>query len=835
MSRKRTRARKGRLAQEARHTDFPLEALEQKAQAELAAGHHREAIGCYKDLLKREPRSQWVAELARAYQGRAAALSTKGMVKEALIIWQNRSEFCSRPLAEPFFFHLLLRNHQVQEAIVLLREHHAWLEQHDHLPELRQEFAAQTLAGHTEIISGLAPDDPVVKDYPLASAALDAYARGDDLGLAQQLKQISYRSPYRDLGRILKALCQMDTDPEQAGSLLERIAETSPFTGLASAAGAASRTGPALFRELRRLDKEARCFIAALQGWSAQQLEAVQELFRLGEQPGPDALLRFLVRHRTLLGEAYVRQTGLKLLVKQPRLGVEFARAFGAPSTFDLARIEALRDERDPDPTMTYASWLDALEALEDAGACQGTEEGLCAALLLRRMAEHCQGDDSMQVEITQALERSLNYDPDKPQTYLQLISHYRQGGQLKDARRLVDQALGRYPDDIHVLTAGVEAAVAGEAFKKAAGLAQRILDLDPINPKVRDLLLGCHLKHARKQLKKGQLELARKELDEALRWAQSARAQGRVEILRGMLESMAGEEQAAGACFRDANKHLGGGLLGPLHVLLEAGHLGQPMARVLKKAKLPNAQKSLTRESVLALMNELNALVEEDRALLRSTLDCLHSPLQRAADLDLTRAEMELACEVLRRLQHDELRERFAERALARWPDTPVFVYHRIDAGCSGWYMGLPPQKIQELEAALERARADGDERTAHRIGRLLDLSPFIAPKGRPHAGDLEDKLGGLVDMLGVERTMELLLNSGDSAVAEILKTALGPQGLRRLLEAHARGEPIAIAQALSGVSGGLDEAAPVPVGRRSEDRRGAKRHPDRNQLELF
>ncbi|MGH8625691.1 MAG: hypothetical protein ACREYC_10620 [Gammaproteobacteria bacterium] len=129
MSRKRTRARKGRLTQEARHADFSLEALAQKAQTELAAGHHREAIARYKDLLKRERRSQWVAELASAYQGRAAALSAKGMVKEALIIWQNRAEFCACPLAEPFYFRLLLHNHQVQEAIALFREHQAWLEQ----------------------------------------------------------------------------------------------------------------------------------------------------------------------------------------------------------------------------------------------------------------------------------------------------------------------------------------------------------------------------------------------------------------------------------------------------------------------------------------------------------------------------------------------------------------------------------------------------------------------------------------------------------------------------------------------------------------------------------
>lgn len=78
------------------------------------------------------------------------------------------------------------------------------LETTGYLTDLREQLAAQALAGRTEVIAGLSPEDPVVLDHPIAVDALQAYCRGDDIALESHLKRLPFRSPYRDLRQILK-------------------------------------------------------------------------------------------------------------------------------------------------------------------------------------------------------------------------------------------------------------------------------------------------------------------------------------------------------------------------------------------------------------------------------------------------------------------------------------------------------------------------------------------------------------------------------------------------------------------------------------------------------
>ncbi len=72
--------------------------LEQKAQAALASGRHKDASVIYKALLKGERRGVWVAGLGSAYAARASDLADKGMFKEALVIWEQRAASCETPL-----------------------------------------------------------------------------------------------------------------------------------------------------------------------------------------------------------------------------------------------------------------------------------------------------------------------------------------------------------------------------------------------------------------------------------------------------------------------------------------------------------------------------------------------------------------------------------------------------------------------------------------------------------------------------------------------------------------------------------------------------------------
>ena len=59
------------------------------------------------------------------------------------------------------------------------------------------------------------------------------------------------------------------------------------------------------------------------------------------------------------------------------------------------------------------------------------------------------------------------------------------------------------------ILLHAVDAAVARDAYKKAAGFARRLLALDPINQPVRQRMIELQISHARRQARSKRADLA--------------------------------------------------------------------------------------------------------------------------------------------------------------------------------------------------------------------------------------------------------------------------------------------------------------------------------------
>jgi tetratricopeptide (TPR) repeat protein len=821
MARKRNRNRKHRAGTRKPRANLTQEELEARGIRLLAAGRFREAVADFKNLLQQERRPAWVESLAAAYAGRARGLADKGMFREALVIWQNRAETCQLPLADPAYFELLFQTGQIGPAINLIRAERAFIEQAGLLPGLRELCAVQVLAGNEEILDAFPADDLLKGDTPAALAALQAYCLGEDALMEQQLKTIPFRSPFRDFRQILKALCLLESDATAAGHLLERVESGSPFSVLCTAVRASRLPGAEFMRRYRVMGTAERRFAAALKGWSLQQISLAQELNQLGEHPAADTLLRFLLRHREDLGEEYVREAGMRFPpAVQVRAG--YSKFFAPLSRFHRARIEALRLEEEAPPQQIFNTWRDACLALGYPDRQLDPESALTLALVLRRSVERWLATEPPNKNVLAALENSLHYDPDDPPTYLLLIRLYREQQQLKDARRLLDEALSRYPEDTRVLIEAVETALASDAFKKAARYARQTLELDPINPRVREILVNSHLAHARKQIRQDKIPLARGELDQALDWARTELDRGRVDLVRGILELGEGDILAARALLSSGFGRTGGGLVGRLFLLLEAGRMHHDLATLIKQAQLPKPDRKTSGEQILALVHALNEVRQEDEARLIQAVEFMEGPLKSAANLEYTLPESELICETWLRLEQDDLRSRYAQAALKRWPGTPVFVFHRIDAGHER-FDALSSKDYEALDSAYERAREDGDMRSAHRIGELLDESaPFVEPGQAPFdtAGLLG--AGGAEDM---EALLDFIMNNEGPPDVEAMKRELGPEGVLGLFEAMLRGQS---------VPDDLDELLPGAL-RPKPSKRTRNKPGSKDQFDLF
>jgi len=172
-------------------------ALAEQAHQALETGRFRDAGEHFKALLKLGDHPEHQAGLAAAYEGRARELSAKGMLKEALAIWDNRRQFCPQAPVDPEQITVLIRGGRGGEALRLLRQAESQLEPH-RLTALRTQLAAFYLSGMPGLEQGLAPEDPILLHGVPARAALDAYCRSDDTAAVKALAAIPFRSPYRD-------------------------------------------------------------------------------------------------------------------------------------------------------------------------------------------------------------------------------------------------------------------------------------------------------------------------------------------------------------------------------------------------------------------------------------------------------------------------------------------------------------------------------------------------------------------------------------------------------------------------------------------------------------
>ncbi|WP_295428907.1 hypothetical protein [uncultured Thiodictyon sp.] len=700
------------------------------AQGQAAAGRWREATAAFKDLLKIEDRPEWRLELAAAYAGRARELAAKGMPKEALTLWENRALVAPQLPPELDYCALLLRQGKVQAVLDLLAQAGGRLDGAT-LTALRSHLAALHLAGETAVAAGLPADDPIRALGLTAAAALDAYCRGDDAALQEALAAIPFRSPYRDLAQVLKALQRAPAAPAEAAALLERVGDDSGFAPLRRACALALGPPETLPARLADAGEQTRRFALTLAGWGDERQALWEETRRVGGT-GPQALLRLLQRRRALLGEDWARRQALRLLVPGfPKSAALITEGGGRRlSPDERLLVTAWHAEESPNPWEAIEAWEAYADHLIEAGpGPAGSDAALRVALVLRRVDSHrdilagvapSQDPDSPDRDLANALALSLTYDPDDRDTYERLVRYYLRGDRLKDARPLLEQGLKRFPKDLGLLTAAMDAALAGDAFKKAARYAHEILALDPINSGARERLVKAHLAHTRKQVRAARYDLARKELDEAGQWDQDGRRREQRALLAGLLDLIEDESRGRDA-LRAQFAALGDGLAAALALTLEAVAIGRTAAWALKAAGSGKPQ-APTQADLSAFLARLRAHLEGGEGLATELQRLFDKPLSVAAKWPLTLAESEAACDTLRRAGLTLARQAFAVAALKRWPHTPVFVLHQFESRRTGRRSHPDRAEMGQLEDAWIRARAAGDERTAHRIEQVID-----------------------------------------------------------------------------------------------------------------
>lgn len=755
------------------------DAQESTALAHLEKGRFRDAVASYKALLKTERRPQWLAGLASAYAGRAQALAEKGMLQEAIGLWRSRAELCGTPLWDGPYAAWLINDGRVAEVLDHLAARRAALAAADELAALEARLAPALLNANPATLARLPAQSLLQLHHPQALAALTAYANRDATAMETALGGISFRSPYRDLRTVLKALVLCETDPDAARAALDRLQPDSPFESLAAPLRARLMAGPARLQAWARLSSAQQTMALDLMGYPAALAPMLQALAGADANLAPAALFDLVQRHARELPDALATYVWKWLAPWATRKGCANPRLFGSPSKADQECAQALAVEISGEWDHAETHWLIAADLLEESGT---PADRLRAALVLRHMAlspAYLSSDGVLDPDATTMLTHSLELDPADRAVHVRLVQFWRHAGDLKRARAQLDTGLHHFPDDAALLTEVVETAVAAGAFKKAATSARRLLSLDPLNRKVRGLVGNAHLSHAAKQIAAGKTDAAKKEIIEAASWLTSATDQGRIHLLQAWTEPQGTPERLR--LTRLAASAWGGGLAAGWRLVREAqgvfARVGPDRSAYLLSEAGIDATQATTPTDLLALVQVL----EQETPIVRKG----HDPLATwrkamialanrlggpAFDLD-TSVRL---CEAFSRHQELDLLEKFANAARKRWPEQPIFVYHAVAArfGKKGEIQNRTDE--DDLEDALKRVRQSKDFRLASRIEALFeadspmpdfdDFGAFDRPRGggAPRAPAIPNAVSPAQVRQIIE--MSILMDGGES-----------------------------------------------------------------------
>lgn len=738
---------------------------EETALKLLKSAKYKQAGKLFKELLKDSEKQEWQEKLAYCYVQRALDFSKKGMYKEALVLWENHVQYAQPPYAayqhsiiwqmlaeKQDDFHASLRGLSAQQL-------------DKQYPELAAVLGLLILTKQPELAQYIAQDSVFEAHLAIAQTALQAFQNKNDEQLQCSLKQLPYRSAFRDLRSLLKAILAMSDSLEQAQSLLGKISTNSVYYQAARLLSVFTQEGAAL----EPLDYQQRRLIVELKCFNKTQMEFIEHYCRLQDKLSDKVQFNLVIQYRSLLGREFTQKFCQQLLPRYPAGKKDFNKHFPEVSEFEEHRVNALICEQDNNLYDAGYYWGQCINNLKEEKA----DNNLKIALILRHMAKAEPNDeDRMEMLID-----SLDFDADDRNTYLQIIKSYSQQTTTANAyKKWLNKTLERFPLDIEVLTLAVKLATANQTYKKASQYASKILKVDPLNSFARQALFTAHKAQARKLMREKKYALVEKEIKQAEKLKLGKSYQQQIQLMQALL------------CFADQDKQLGQKTITAaldslatepvsihFYAATEALLNGLPVATLLRD--LPTAKECLLSEQELITLTELLqqfASETDDKECLQKALDKIKAPLKKSITDQLYAEPVILnLCKALDSVGHFELLRHCAKTAQLKWKQ-PVWVYYRIYADHNGETDNYSYLEVNRLQNAHEQASKDKDYVTAMLVDGLLeghfashpqpDLSFFDELLG---LGEQEDEQGDPLE--------ELFAHLPDGVLIELNKTAEG------------------------------------------------------------
>ncbi len=650
MAKRKKKKFKNQVNKTASLHSLSLEELRKRGGLLLKQEKFQDAIACYKHLLKLDQSEEFFQGLEQAYQGRILALAAKSMFKEASALLDVLVQRFQNAKVNPLKLNLLFQAGDYAEAVSLYN-----LCQNE-LPTKKQQqlealFGALLLADNNVKLENFAADSAIARIYPKALSAIDLSCSNQKDKLEEVLRQIPIRSPYRDLRTLLTGLHHLSDDKTKGCEILRKITKDSPYYHCATAFLTSTDSAKSLLADLVATPKGSRSKLPGLHGLSNSQIRVLENLATADGKP---VLLYKIVRqNERLFPRANIFELYRNIL---PFCGEQAIEILARSKTFNRStkiHLCALAAEQDNMPIFAVTYWGDYLETINTKDPAKHHEIAMVMRHQVKLMKQNRY--EHSPLEVLDTMLKSLEYDPSHVHTWLDALEYAKRHQSKQQHYAMIQEAVQKLPEEVSLLLVAMRASSNRNAHKKAAGLAERVLAVDPINTAALDFLVASRLEHGRKLASQKKWALAEKELLAADTRARSIRYKGRSLICLGILLLLQNNDSGA--------QHIDEGrqenpypLFGHILVALEARLYGLPKTRQKEYDKTLkqyiNTTKTTDSTEFRRLISWILGFEDKHWPMLKQVCQLLKGYFSNAVSRDFSREEGLSICRALEQIE---------------------------------------------------------------------------------------------------------------------------------------------------------------------------------------
>ncbi len=696
------------------------------ALAQFNSGHYKESIALYKQLLSgtdtdSDPHHQ---QIALCYWLRALSFAERDMYKEAIVLWENQRQHIQPPYNG--YDHYISWLIQISDQ----KKIHNHLQQlspqqlDKEFPQLSAFLGSLLITSHPQLQQLLPQDSNLIIHLKAVQLALESFHNKDFETTNSALKQIPFRSAFRDFRTVLKAVISIPTSPTEASSLLSKVPTSSPYAKAATILLAYHHNGSALIKELFPLSHKQTKIICDTKGLSKTQFKFVDAMTRHNPPFSDKIKFNLVIQYQSLCGTSIAQSYCQALLATYPAGKRDYKKSFSSSDNFEDNRVKALIYEEKNDIYEAEIHWRKCISLLSNE---EKEGNNIKIALIFRHIAEFL-----ADYEKTECLIESLDYDADDHSCYLKILQFYSQEDDEENFKHWLGQAIEKFPQDTEILNLAIQTAMANKTYKKANQYASKLLKIDPVNTFAKQILATSHLEHARYLIKSKKLHLVDKEIQQVEKLKLGRSVTDQAKLIRGLF-FFANKDKKQG--LKEITQALNTLNSNPVNshfqATIEALLTGLPVATLLRE--LPPIKEYLLSDQEFSLfIQKLKQYGQEetDQENLHKALEKIKATIKNSiTQQDYKEEQMLVFCEILHSINHFELLRHCSKISLSKW-EKPIWAYYWVLSETNGDPADCTLSHVLRLEPFQEQARQDKSHRALHLINKYLDEYYQIYPE---------------------------------------------------------------------------------------------------------